>query len=127
MKKLLLAASLALAPLAGCAEAVVETPPPGAISAAERCDASGTADSRALCRAWELWDVALFAVDGLVAVGALVPGSPKALLVQAGIREVTALLQDASAIQRGVRSGNLSATLARADAAIARVKAALAN
>lgn len=126
---MLLRTALAIT-LAGLLSACVTVPAtndpaPSEVPAYERCDAAGTADSRAICVSFRAFDVALTAVDGLRDVGVIVPGTPRALAVQAAIRETQTALNDASAIQRGLRSGDLASTLIRAAAALNRLRAAI--
>lgn len=97
------------------------TPPP----AYERCDETGSSDSRAICVAFRGFDLALTAIDGLRDAGVIVPGTPRALAVQKAIRETQTALNDASAIQRGLRSGDLASTLIRAASALNRLRDAI--
>lgn len=112
--------------LAACAT-TGGTPPPttDAPPSYERCDETATPDSRAICVAFRGFDLALTAIDGLRDAGVIVPGTPRALAVQKAIRETQAALNDASAIQRGVRSGDLASTLLRAAGALNRLRAAI--
>lgn len=127
MRKLaiILSASIAFA-LPGCVTSP-ELPPPeeGGPPRAERCDDLGTTDSKAICTTFAAFDLALDGVALLRESGVLRPGTPKAVEVATIIEEVDALLADASAIQRGIRSGDLNGTLDRATAAIGRLRAAL--
>lgn len=110
--------------LVSCAP-TVESTPPGTPPSYERCDDTATPDSRAVCVAFRGFDLALTAIDGLRDAGVIVPGTPRALAVQTAIRETQTALNDASAIQRGIRSGDLAATLLRAASALNRLRAAI--
>jgi hypothetical protein len=127
MRKLALLCCLPLLALAACAtDGIGGLPPPGgAPPAATSCGPQATADSKGICLAFRTFDVALSAVDALKAAGVVKPGTPAALTIQKGIREVQADLNDASAIQKGVRSGDYAATIARALAAIDRLRVAI--
>lgn len=123
MKRIALLACLLMA---ACAT-TGRLPPPdaGGPPPAERCDDLGTVDSRAVCTAFAAFDVALDAVAVLRDTGVIRPGTPKAVAVADAIDATDAALADASAIQRGIRSGDLAGTLLRATAAINRLREAL--
>lgn len=128
MRRLMMVMTLgAAAMLAACTPVVVDNGPVagGIPPAYDRCDATATVDSRAVCVAFRGFDLALTAIDGLRDAGVIVRGTPRALAVQAAIRETQTALNDASAIQRGVRSGDLAGTLLRAAAALNRLRAAI--
>jgi hypothetical protein len=144
------AAALALA---GCST-VATAPPPGpaaqapapdrqdallavASSAATVADAIGEAppatlsrtmiDEKAVRIAFQTFDASLSVIDGFVATGAIVRGSPTALTLKRGILATRDALKAASAAQRAGNATSYRAALSQAEQALAEVRSALAR
>lgn len=124
MRRTLISLAAACLCLAACTT-VPALPPTSGPPAAERCDSAGTVDSRAVCTAFQAFDAALYAVEALRDAGVIRPGTPRAVAVAGAIEEADRLLTEASAIQRGLRSGNLIQVLTNASAALGRLQAAI--
>ncbi len=118
MRKMMIAALAALS-LAGCATtgtAGVESPAPLA---------STNVDEQALTAAYASFDVLLTAIDELRAVGVLVPGTPKALKVQALIIQARDGLNVARAVRAGLSAKDPAVALASATDAFRQITALL--
>lgn len=86
--------------------------------------AATTVDDRAVAVAFQSFDTLLAAVDILIDVGAIVPGTPRALAIADGLSTARDLLNRASLLQRA-GSGDPAALFTAAAAALSRVRTAL--
>jgi len=82
-------------------------------------------DEKALITTFSAYDVALTAVDGLVASGRIVPGSPFALKVKGYLVRALSGLNAAKAARDAGSSGNYLAALDSAQEALTLASAAL--
>ncbi len=82
-------------------------------------------DEQALTTAYASFDVLLTAVDQLVAVGVLVPGTPKALKVKALIQTAQDGLNTARAVREGLSQDNPILALEKATDAFRQITALL--
>jgi hypothetical protein len=109
MKKILIAVSIALA---GCATNPLASPTPLAQT---------TIDEKGLIIAMQTFDTLLSAVDRLVAVGLIKPGSPIALKIADAVHTAKVAFQAASAAQRAGNSTSYFTAISQAQAAIANI------
>lgn len=82
-------------------------------------------DEKGLLAAWSAFDVALTAVDGLVAVKIIVPGSPKALAIKGYLSAAQDGLNAATAAQKAGSTSDYLAALTEAQKALKLASAAL--
>ena len=110
MKKILIA--LSIVALGACATNPLAAPAPLA---------STTIDEKGLIIALQTFDTLLTAVDKLVAVGVIKPGSPRALQIADAIHTGKLAFQAASAAQRAGNSGSYITAIGQAQVAIANI------
>jgi hypothetical protein len=102
--------------------------PPASVSAGPIVTAPLRAtqvDERAIRLAYDSAEVLLTAVDALVAVRAITPGSPQALAIARKLRRVKAALNAAQLAQRAGNATSYEAAIRDAQAAFGDAKAAL--
>ncbi len=83
--------------------------------------AATSIDEKVLIVGLQTFDTLLSAVDKLVAVGVLKPGTARSVQVADAIKEAKIGFQAASAAQRAGNAGTYSLGLAQAQTAIARI------
>lgn len=121
MKKLMIV--LAGLALAGCKIGSLPAPPSALeITAPARAT---TIDEQGVKLAFDAFDTALKAVDGLIAAGVIEPGSPKALQLRALLFRVKAALNAAASAQRASNAESYAAAMADAKAAYVSIQATL--
>lgn len=107
MKKILIALSIALA---SCqTPTFLQAPAPLAAS---------TIDEKTLVLALQTFDTALTAVDRLIAVGVIKPGSPRAVQMADAIHKAKVAYQAASAAQRAGNTTSYLTALSQAKLAV---------
>jgi hypothetical protein len=112
--------------LTACAPTLESTGPPGSGLGNPPAPLNATTlDDTAINVAFETFDVALYAIEGLQAAGTLARNSPRALAVQAGVIQVQKWLNIASAAQKAGSASSYTSALSEASKAIAGIKAAL--
>jgi hypothetical protein len=130
----LVAAVLLLAiPIAACTPSL--TDPDTASVVGGVIDATGTKapaplqasaiDEKGLIAAFSAFDVALTAVDGLVAARVIVPGSPRAIEVKGYLQRAQSALNAADAARKAGSATTYVAALKNAQAALVLATAAL--
>lgn len=121
MRKLFLALAAPLA-LMGCAGVPVPgtalSPPPAPL-------ASTAIDEKALLIGWQAFDVALVAIDGLLATGRVQPGSATAQAIDTAIGKVQAALNAAQAARGALSASNYATAMAEAQAGFSQLQALL--
>lgn len=114
MKRILIAASLALA---GCA--------PGGITSAPAPLAQTAIDEKGVTLAWQAFNTALDAINALRRAGVIKDGSSSARALADGIDRTTLALSSASAAQRAGNSANYLTAMAEAQAALTGIRSLL--
>lgn len=122
MKRLIVAAVLALSSLGLSACALLEDP-----TSAPAPLEQTVVDERALVLALETFDTTLTSVDILIESGYIVPGSPRAIEIAGHIDRAKNALEAASAAQRAGSTRSYLEAIENARAAIAAVKAAFSK
>lgn len=117
MKKILLLTALAATTLAGCAPAIIGNAP----APLEQT----TIDEKGLLAAFSAFDVALTAVDGLVATKVIVPGTPTALKIKGYLVIAQNGLNAAAAAQKAGSTTDYVKALNSAREALTLASAAL--
>lgn len=116
MKRLLLIPALALS-LGGCAGLPALTTPV-APAPLERT----TIDDTALETAWKAFDLGLDAINALTDAGRIVPGTPRAKQIAAGIRKVNTALSAAERFAAAGSTSDYTAALREATAGIGEIR-----
>lgn len=81
-----------------------------------------TIDDTALETAWKAFDLALDAINGLADAGAIVPGTPRAKQIAAGIRKVNAALGTAERFAAAGSTTDYATALREATAGINEIR-----
>lgn len=125
MKKFLVLACAFALSACGVTSAAGPGPAPP-ISEAPPAPLAGTQiDDRGLILAWNAFDTALYAVDAMIAVKKIEPGSPKALAIADAASAVRNWLNAATEAQRLGQTASYGAAMAQAEAAMIAFRRAL--